>query len=307
MIGLFLVLWREMTTATAIRTMLTVLLPMIGAVYAVFALKARFFPDRRYGWFVGTALGTVLGFALLSYGLEIHLLGARLTSSFAQTALNLTSISALALGLQYAKRGIVGQYQLQELRARNAEIELRALQTQLNPHFLFNTLNNICGINQLDSNRGTDMLMELADVLRFHLRFSENDRIALRDELDLIRAYLALEQLRLTDRFTLTLELPDPPPALRLPPLLLFPFVENALKHGTLARADCFVRIALRYDGTTLDFTVENSVLPNHRTVRTGIGQRNTRRRLELTYPDRHTLELTPGPDVYRAHLTLRP
>ncbi|MGB3182902.1 MAG: histidine kinase [Cyclobacteriaceae bacterium] len=280
-------------------------IPVVLVVYAVFALKSTLFPKRRYLLFTGMAIvviGSVTALALL---LEKMAPGTGARTSAWQLAMNLTSVSAIAIGLQYAKRGLVGQYQLQELKAKNAEIELSVLRTQLNPHFLFNTLNNICGINMTDPQKGTDMLMELADILRYHLSFSEMEKISLAEEIEFIRSYIMLEKLRLRDHSMVTTDFPEDPPPLHIAPLLILPYVENAFKHGTHATIPGFVSIAMHYSDHTLSVTIRNSVIPGQRKVSTRIGMQNTARRLALLYPGAHTLTVDETNDTYSVKLSL--
>ncbi len=218
------------------------------------------------------------------------------------TILLLTAVLVLATG---AGLGVATKWQAdaearQQLEQEKATTELALLKAQLNPHFFFNTLNNIYALTLLDGERARQALVQLSRLMRSVLYEGETGTARLGQELDFLRDYVDLMQLRLVPTATVELALPllplapDPPFA----PLLLLPFVENAFKHGVSAEAPC--RVLIRVAQPTPD-TVELEVVNTRFDVRAasletsnGIGLTNTRRRLALLYPDRH--ELTIGP-----------
>jgi LytS/YehU family sensor histidine kinase len=206
---------------------------------------------------------------------------------------NFIFIQVFAVGLQYFKRGIINQYQLQEFRAKTAMAELQALKAQINPHFLFNTLNNIYGMNQINPEKGSEMIMELSDVMRYHLEFSKVGKVKLEDEIQLLQSYIKLEQLRLRETCDVQVDFEDADESLMISPLLFIPFVENAFKHGTHPTKDCFVHIKLTTTPSTLSLTIKNSLIANRKVVKTNIGLQNTTRRLELLFPEKHKLNIS--------------
>jgi hypothetical protein len=283
------------------RRLLTIMAVFVSVTYMAFYLRARLLDRRAYLLFGLVSLLLVLAGA---YFLSVLGAGFGGDYSFGQSVQNVTVVFVIALGTQYFKRGIVGQYQLQELRAKNMEAELNALKAQLNPHFLFNTLNNIFGVNQLDANKGSEMIMELSEVMRYHLQSSKRDSVSLSEEVQLIQAYIALEALRLNANCRLTVELPDNPPG-RLAPLLLLPFIENAFKHGTHPVRPCFITVRLGINEGVLRLFVENSVVRDRKTIGTHTGLANTRRRLMVRYPDRHELSTGADRETYRITLDI--
>jgi len=271
--------------------------------YLQFYLKRRYFDTRQYRKY---ALLVILGLivsALVSYGL--HQLYPITPHSLLQDFINMVFTAPIALGIQYLKRGVIGQFQLQELKAKTAQTELNLLKAQINPHFLFNTLNNIYATNQEDSERGSEMIMELADVMRYHLRFSKLEHVTLEEEVELIRSYVALEKLRLSDNCQVKLEVLGDLNGATLAPLLLLPYVENAFKHGTHSTASCFVTIRIQRELNAIRTTIENSIVANKRTVKTHVGMENVRRRLEILYPQRDTLQVTERSGIFRVQLHL--
>jgi LytS/YehU family sensor histidine kinase len=265
-------------------------LPVILAVYVHFYIKNHLFKHRKYVLYVALFILNIA--CCVAFASFLNQTIGELNTTRTQDTINITMIVLFSTGLQYLKRGIVNQYQLQELRAKNAETELNALKTQLNPHFLFNTLNNIYAINQMNAEQGSEMIMELSEVMRYHLHVSTLKTISLADEVQLIQSYIALEKLRLNDNCELKIDLNTTASSAQIAPLLLLPFIENAFKHGTHPIQPCFVHISLHVNNRKLDFEVRNSIIQNKKTVKTHIGLANTQRRLAIIYPNRHDLRI---------------
>ncbi|MEL6536156.1 MAG: histidine kinase [Bacteroidota bacterium] len=282
------------------------LLKVIGfavGVYLQFYIKERWFDSRQYRKYVFMVLLGFVVSVLVSFG--IHYLFPILPASWKQDAINMVALPPLALGIRYLKRGVVGQFQLQELRAKTAQTELNLLKAQINPHFLFNTLNNIYATNQEDAAKGSEMIMELADVMRYHLRSSKQEHVSLTEEVDLLKAYVALEKLRLSENCLVTFEVEGEINEAKLPPLILLPYVENAFKHGTHPTASCFVTVRIHRQPESLQVLVENSIIANRRTVKTHIGMKNVARRLQILYPKREVLMVSELPGIFRVQLQL--
>ena len=280
---------------------LSFFIPVIPTTYLAFAAKEYFFDSRQYlFYFLAAAAIVVLGVTL--YELTAFF-NPRIGNTRFQNVLNYIFLQFFAVGLQYFKRGIVNQYQIQELKAKTAITELNALKAQLNPHFLFNTLNNIYGMNQIDTEKGSEMIMELADVMRYHLEFSKQGKVKLRDEIQLLQSYIKLEKLRLRQTCDVRINFKEADETVMISPLLFIPFLENAFKHGTHPTKDCFIHIDLKSTSEKLFFTIKNSVVTNRRIVKTNIGLQNTKRRLELIYPEKHKLNMTQNEREYSVEL----
>ncbi|NRA52066.1 MAG: histidine kinase [Phaeodactylibacter sp.] len=278
-------------------------LPFIPIVYLNFYLKEKYYDKRKYGqYFLSIPIQVALGVAI--YQLD-YLVFSEAGQSALQDASNVFFLIAFTTGLQYFKRGVVNQYQLQELRAKNAEMELNSLKAQINPHFLFNNLNNIYSINEMDSSKGSEMLLELAEVMRYHLQFSKQDKISLSDEVQLIKSYIELEKLRLNENCELTIDIKDVDNRMLIAPLLFLPFIENAFKHGTHPTKPSFVTIRLKEAENKVVFEVLNSVINHKKVVKTNIGLQNTRKRLSLLYPEKHQLDIAQKEHSYHVNLQI--
>ncbi len=198
-------------------------------------------------------------------------------------------------------RGRVRRLEVRErLRTALVEAQLDALQFQLRPHFLFNTLNSILPLVGKDPDRARQMVVRLGDLLRLSLRSEENPLVTLDEEIAILEKYLSIEQVRFRDRLEVSIAVDPAVSAAKVPSFLLQPLVENAIKHGLGGRAGRGrIAVTAREETGELALTVrDNGPGPRTSTVDTtgGIGLANTRRRLEALYPGRHRLELAPAP-----------
>ena len=293
----------EETLLSLMRDVVYEVIPIFIVVYISFWTKKNLFDTRKYYSYALATVSTVIGGAYFYNYLE-YIQGST-GNAMSQNYINFIFIYFLCIGLQYFKRGITSQYQLQELKAKKMETELNALKAQINPHFLFNTLNNIYGMNQIDSEKGSEMIMELSDVMRYHLEFSKIGLIKIEDEIQLIQSYIKLETLRLTDNCDVQVDLDDLNVNHMISPLLFIPFVENAFKHGTHPNQPCFIHIKLSTSDNRLTFKIKNSVIKNRQVVKTNIGLENTKRRLELIYPENHQLDITQDGKTYSVTLII--
>jgi hypothetical protein len=199
----------------------------------------------------------------------------------------------------------------QALEQEKLTTELAWLKAQINPHFFFNTLNNIYSLTLLDGDQAREAILRLSRMMRYVLYDTQTGTAPLSQELQFLRDYIDLMQLRLTDNVQVVYDTPASLHDAPIAPMLLLTFVENAFKHGVSALAPSYIHITVQQPTPhTLDVVVRNSLFAerplaldeNH-----GIGLTNTRRRLELLYPERHTLTATENAPAheYYVHLTL--
>jgi len=177
----------------------------------------------------------------------------------------------------------------QQLRLEKQEAELNYLKSQTNPHFLFNTLNNIYSLAKDKSDLAPESILRLSKILRFMLYETGGKFISIEQELEIVSDYIALEKLRYDDSLRINLNCEIEDVKQQLPPLLLIPLVENAFKHGVSETSnEPFVDIHLLSDKQQLTFTIKNSTDDYHgeKSVKENIGLSNLRRQLELLYTD---------------------
>ncbi|HZT30326.1 MAG TPA: histidine kinase [Bryobacteraceae bacterium] len=195
----------------------------------------------------------------------------------------------------------------QEAHILAREAELRALKAQVNPHFLFNCLHSISALATSDGPRAREMCVRLSDFLRATLRLGERDAVALAEELELARGYLAIEQIRFGERLRLEEEIDAECGSCRLPPLLLQPLVENAIKHGIAGLLEGgWVRIEARRREGFLQLAVENPFDPGSAAPpRSGLGLALVQRRLSARHGASARLDVRILDHRYRVELSL--
>ena len=193
----------------------------------------------------------------------------------------------LAVGVRQIKRNYDLKVKIEEEKRKSAEAELTWLKSQLNPHFLFNTLNNISSLTQIDPDKAQESIGQLSDLLRYALYDSDKDLVPLAGEIDFMNNYIGLMSLRCNEMTTVEKDFSIQAGDAMVAPLLFISLVENAFKHGVNARYPSFIRVRMDSDGNDLLFSCENSVFEKTGTdhIGSGIGLENLQRRLELLYP----------------------
>ncbi len=196
-----------------------------------------------------------------------------------------------------------------EARVLASDAELRALKAQLNPHFLFNSLNSISALTSVNPAGAREMCVLLGDFFRRTLGVGDRSSIPLKDEISLARCFLAVERVRFGSRLCVEEDIDSAAEDCLVPPLLLQPLVENAIKHGIAALPEGgIVRLAARRSDGRVSISVENTFDPECPAKRKGgLGLANVRRRLETRYGDQASLSVSAVENRYRARLSLPP
>jgi len=194
----------------------------------------------------------------------------------------------LAVGVRQIQRNNELKIRIEEEKRKSAEAELTWLKNQLNPHFLFNTLNNISSLTQIDPDKAQESIEQLSDLLRYALYDSDKDLVPLSGEIEFMDNYIGLMSLRCNEMTSVEKDFSVTDNDTRIAPLLFISLIENAFKHGVNARFPSFVRVRMASEGSDLLFTCENSSFEKGGTdgIGSGIGLENLQRRLELLYPD---------------------
>lgn len=215
-------------------------------------------------------------------------------------------VAGVAVALRLGRIQLAGKEREKKLLHEKHTTELKYLRNQTNPHFLFNTLNNIYALARKKSEETADVVMKLSKLLRFMLYESNKDFIPLTEEIRMLDDYLELEKIRYSDRLTITFYKELDSETQQVAPLLLLPFVENAFKHGVSeTRFNSYVHIALVLKDGMLTFTIENTKEDNGKDkVTDSIGLSNVRRQLELMYAH-HTLDVFNQPNTFKVQLTI--
>jgi len=188
--------------------------------------------------------------------------------------------------------------------------ELRHLKAQLNPHFLFNTLNNLYGLSVAESKKLPGLMLKLSELLRYSLYDTNQNYVAVSKELDYISNYVELERIRLSDKTDIQLQIDGDYTDQYIAPLLLIIFVENSFKHFSSAKAQtAFVHVVLTIKDSKLQLQVKNSVdpdcIPKMNKSKGGLGLNNVKQRLDLIYPQQYSLKTTRDANFFEVNLTI--
>jgi LytS/YehU family sensor histidine kinase len=232
-------------------------------------------------------------------------------SSYYASSLVAVFMSALLAGIallaHHVYRSQSIKRQLKEEQQKRTEAELEWLKNQLNPHFLFNTLNNISSLVQIDADKAQDAIAQLSDLLRYAMYETRRETVPLQGEVEFMRNYIALMKLRCSEKTVVNCQFSIANSPLTIAPLLFISLIENAFKHGVSSNRDSRIDITLTADEHQLTFTCENTSFPKSDTDRSGsgIGLENTRRRLDLIYQNRYTWEQTLEDNIYKVKITI--
>lgn len=208
--------------------------------------------------------------------------------------------SSAIWGLTHAYRQ---ERENKQLREEKIKAELAFLKSQINPHFLYNTLNYIYSLAYPVSDKLADAIIKLSQLMRYMLTESPDGRIDLQKEVDYLENYIDIYRLRFEDNFHVDFKAEGTIAGKRLALLVLIPFVENAFKHGVVNEPQRPVRIHLKVVADRLMFTVSNKINCGQKDHSSGVGLVNIRRRLELIYPGRHELLISENGETYKTTL----
>ena len=190
--------------------------------------------------------------------------------------------------------------------AGKVNAELSFLRAQINPHFLFNTLNNIYTLSVTNSGNTSESIMKLSNIMRYATDDVTEDFVSLQNEVDCINDYIDLQRLRLGKKTKLIFERTGTIFQQRIAPLILITFIENVFKYGVSNHQDTTIHIKIRVEPNHIYFYSQNRVFENSSShKRTGIGIANTRKRLEYLYPDTHTLKIINEDNLFTVELDL--
>ena len=215
-------------------------------------------------------------------------------------------VNLMAIGIALSIRYVMRQG---EKKQKEVEAELAWLKNQINPHFLFNTLNNISSLTQIDADKAQDTVMQLSDLLRYAMYETNKPKVPLEGEVEFMRNYIELMKLRCNEMTRVNCQWQIANSQMLIAPLLFISLIENAFKHGMNSNAPATIDISLTQKDGTLVFNCDNTNNPKPTKDRSGsgIGLENTRRRLNLLYQGHYQWEQTITPEnIYHVKITLQ-
>ena len=284
-----------------------VFLPSVPAVYLHFVVLDYWFRKKQYALYLLLVTGIVILFGWLIELTSTELVFADDPDAFVSGKLTLLTFLVVSTGLRSFAEGLRAKSKLAEIEAKQTKAELESLRSQVNPHFLFNSLNNIYGQLMENKEQAGESLLTLSSLLRYLIYASQKSSISLEEEVKFLDDYMAMERLRLGEKCQLIFEKEGLLDNKLLSPFLLIPFVENAFKHGSFATVDeSYIFVKLQVVGDQLYFEVRNSIKRQVNTESTGTGIANVKRRLELLLPEQHDLTIEAGKNEYVVKLKLQ-
>jgi sensor histidine kinase YesM len=194
-----------------------------------------------------------------------------------------------------------------EFTRKITEMELQLLKSQLNPHFYFNTLNNLYGLAMIAPKKAPDAILKLSDIMEYVIYDCRHDKVPVEKELRFINSYIELEKLRYDDSANITLEISGHSEGKQISPLLLVQFIENAFKHGLEQhKSNSYLNIKISLYQDQLIYESVNSKNDKEISVSGGVGLMNVKKRLEIIYPEKHQLEISSGAREYIVRLSIQ-
>ena len=283
------------------------LMPMV-IVYLVnfYVLVPLFYFRRRLWWFICLNILLVLACNYRFLTTDILTMPDYYQTGYSSFMMISLLINVMAIAFALSIRYMMRQ---QERKQKEVEAELAWLKNQINPHFLFNTLNNISSLAQIDADETQEAIMQLSDLLRYAMYETNKPKVRLDGEVEFMRNYINLMKLRCNEMTEVNAQFTIHDVQLEVAPLLFISLIENAFKHGMNSNAPATIDICLEQQDDTLIFLCDNTNNPKPTKDRSGsgIGLENTRRRLDLLYPGRYTWEQTITPEnIYHVKISIR-
>ncbi|MCC2607844.1 sensor histidine kinase [Planctobacterium marinum] len=260
-----------------------------------------FFATMPMYWVMSVLTATLMRFGNLHWESIAQLLPILLTGPFYFDIIVYVSVVCIAYTRKYEARAADEQKRNRELAHLLLQTELDALKAQLNPHFLFNTLNSIASLIRLqDKAKALLALSELSQMLRKVLEHQNNEMTPLSQEVEFIKSYLTIQQMRFVNKLQVELEVADECLQYDVPFMLLQPLVENAVQHGSQLESDeNLIQLSITQQGDELLVRLRNKFIPDSPHKGFGIGIENSRKRLSRIYGDEFLLQLRQCRDGY--------
>jgi two-component system LytT family sensor kinase len=288
----------------------------IGLFYLNFLyLIPKFLDKKKYRFYALALVVVIIVFGLLKYGVALyfktlvlmHENGKQVSfgSYFISSALTSIFFLFLSTALKFSVDWFLNERIQRDLENQRLSAELAFLKSQINPHFLFNSLNSIYSLAYQKSDTTPEAILKLSEIMRYMLYESNDNKVDLAKELQYLQNYIDLQKIRFGNKafvdFKITGEVGDQ----KIVPLLLIAFIENAFKHGVANDPSSPILLLINLDGTHLHFYMENKKHMLNRDNEGGIGLNNVKRRLDLLYPGKYSLTIQDEPNIYTSELSI--
>ncbi|WP_345954835.1 histidine kinase [Mucilaginibacter sp. PAMB04168] len=288
----------------------------IGLFYSNYLLFIpNYLNNKRYGRYLLMLLVTVLAVGFIKYGLgrifHEHILTGRngKTISFISYYISACFTSVifvlLSLLLHFTVDWFLNERIQRDLENQRLQAELALLKSQINPHFLFNSLNSIYSLAYQRAENTPEAILKLSEIMRYMLYECNDNKVDLANELQYLQNFIDLQKIRFGDNSYVNFEVDGIITNQRIVPLLLISFIENAFKHGVANDPAAPIQLKITVDDGHLDFYMHNKKHLHNRDAAGGIGLNNVKRRLKLLYPNQYHLNINDTADTYTCELSL--
>lgn len=303
-------------------SILNTCLMAIATYFAVNILIKKYFLTGRKKEFFFLTIISLIGFAVLRRVLNYSLIFMHFFTEKCQMSIfyapkimaegfGIAMIAAMGIMFHFINKWAEEKAVNQQLLNEKLAAQMELLKSQVQPHFIFNTLNNIYSLSFTNSALSSEMIYRLSGLLSYMLYDSKKELIALDKEIEYINHYIKLQQLRFGNRLDISLNAYNGLEGVMIPPLLILPFVENSFKHGIDNNLEkSWIAINFSTSQKELVIKVENSLCEKNENVlkdeeKSGIGIANIKNRLDILYPNQYTLKILPSEDSYLAVLKI--
>jgi two-component system LytT family sensor kinase len=281
----------------------------------------QFLNKKRYGLYITAIVITIIAYGVAKYGVGLFFkddilmrsMGPKETrhvligfwSYFTSTLITSIIFIFLSVVLKFSIDWFLNERIQRDLENQRLSAELAFLKSQINPHFLFNSLNSIYSLAYQQSESTPGAILKLSEIMRYMLYECNDNKVDLSKELQYLQNYIDLQKIRFGDKAYFEFKVDGLVTDQQIVPLLLIAFIENAFKHGIANDAFSPIRMLISVDKEHLHFFVQNKKHNNNRDAIGGIGLHNVKRRLDLLYPGKYNLEVRDEFDTYTCELSL--
>lgn len=252
-----------------------------------------------FRFFLGWELVDILGWEFESEFNPDYFMGMVLTGGF---------ILLITIPLRLIENYFKKEELEQELKTQQLEAELRFLKAQVNPHFLFNALNNIYSLSFTNSSQTPEMILKLSDMMSYMLYDCKTEKVKLTAEINYLRNFITLQQLKKDGELNVEFLTKGDFSGIQITPMLFIPFFENAFKHGNLEDThNGWLKSKMKVENGSLFFSIKNTALREKpKSEKGGVGLENVRERLNLLYPDRHNLKIEKRENIFNVEIEIQ-
>jgi len=277
---------------------------------------------KRYVWFIITFILSFTFVVILEWTINYFILYPSIYADYYKWKDSITYFSGsglmiyislgfvilLASAIKLSRYWLQSQQDKANLEIQNRKSELALLRSQVNPHFLFNTLNNIDSLIRKDQDKASDTIVKLSEIMRYFIYETDSDKVPLEKEIDYLHSFIELQRIRHKDPGFIRFQVSGSPTGKLIAPMLFIPFVENAFKHGIKGKKTPAITVDLLIQPTVMRFEVINFIDSRSDQVKDagkGIGLANVKRRLDLIYPQKYSLSIEQTGEQYNVLLEI--